>query len=297
MPRNLDMTALRSFVTVADTGGVTRAAGLLNLTQSAVSMQIKRLEANLARALLVRSGRGVSLTADGEQLLGYARRLLSINDEVYQRMTDHAFEGEVVLGVPHDIVYPVIPQVLKRFNAEFPRMKVQLIASNTIALKADFARGQCDLILTTENNPDAGGEALATVPLRWVGAPGGAIHAQSPIRLAFGKNCKFRPVALEVLNRAGLAWEMAVETDSDRTIEATLSADLAISAMLEGTEPPQLELIAPDSGLPELGSQQIAMYGAGDLTNPVNSRLAEMVRQGYDTLLSHQAGHQVRMVG
>ena len=293
MPRNLDLTALRSFVTVADTGGVTRAAGLLNLTQSAVSMQIKRLEESLARALFLRSGRGLSLTGDGEQLLGYARRLLALNDEVYQRLTDHAFEGEIVLGVPHDIVYPVIPHVLKRFNAEFPRMKVQLIASNTVELKTGFAKGECDLILTTENDPDAGGETLATLPLRWVGAPDGCVHTHRPVRLAFGRKCKFRPVALGVLDAAGMAWEMAVETDSDRSIEATISADLAITAMLEGTEPAQLQLISADSGLPDLGTQQINMHGAGDLTNPVNSRLAEMVRHGYDALL----GHQMRMAG
>ena len=289
MPRNIDMTALRSFATVADTGGVTRAAGLLNLTQSAVSMQIKRLEENLGRSLFSRSGRGVVLTGDGEQLLGYARKMLSLNDEVYQRLTDHAYEGEIVLGVPHDIVYPVIPQVLKRFNAEFPRMKVQLVASNTRALLEQFDRGECDLILTTEPGPGTGGETLATIPLRWVGAPDGTAFRQEPIRLAFGRSCKFRPIAQEVLNQAGLAWEMAVETDSDRTIEATISADLAISAMLEGTEPPQLALIGPGAGLPDLGHQQINMYGADDVTGAVNSQLAEMVRQGYAAMLARQS--------
>ncbi len=129
MPRNLDLTALRSFVAVADAGGVTRAAGFLNLTQSAVSMQIKRLEETLDLALLDRSARRVALTAAGEQLLGYARWMLALNDEVFGRLTHDDFEGEVVLGVPHDIVYPAIPQVLQRFSAEFPRMRVTLLSS------------------------------------------------------------------------------------------------------------------------------------------------------------------------
>ena len=115
--RNLDITTLRSFVAVADSGGVTRAAGFLHLTQSAVSMQLKRLEELLGLALLDRSGRTIALTPSGEQLLGYARRMVALNDEVIGRLTDQAFEGEVVLGVPHDVVYPVIPQVLQRFNA------------------------------------------------------------------------------------------------------------------------------------------------------------------------------------
>ena len=114
--RNLDVTTLRSFVAVADSGGVTRAAGLLHLTQSAVSMQLKRLEEMLGLDLLDRSGRGIALTASGEQLLTYARRMVSLNDEVITRLTDQAFEGEITLGVPHDIVYPFIPRILQQFN-------------------------------------------------------------------------------------------------------------------------------------------------------------------------------------
>ena len=150
MPRNLDLTTLRSFVAVADVGGVTRASGFLNLTQSAVSMQLKRLEDSLDTQLLDRSARTIALTAAGEQLLGYARQMLALNDEVYGRLTDQAFEGEVVLGVPHDIVYPSIPHVLRRFNAEYPRRKVQLLSSDTRTLKEKFRRGKCDMILTTE---------------------------------------------------------------------------------------------------------------------------------------------------
>ncbi len=96
--RNLDVTTLRSFVAVADHGGVTRAAGFLHLTQSAVSMQLKRLEELLGLELLDRSGRTIALTASGEQLLAYARRMVALNDEVMSKLTDQAFEGEVVLG-------------------------------------------------------------------------------------------------------------------------------------------------------------------------------------------------------
>ena len=114
--RNLDITTLRSFVAVADAGGVTRAAGFLNLTQSAVLMQLKRLEEMLDLALLDRSGRGVSLTPAGEQLLAYARRMVELNDEIYARLTMQDWEGEIVLGVPHDVVYPVIPRVMKKMQ-------------------------------------------------------------------------------------------------------------------------------------------------------------------------------------
>ena len=273
MPRNLDMTALRSFVTVADAGGVTRASGFLNLTQSAVSMQLKRLEEAMGLQLLDRSARSIALTAAGEQLLGYARRMLDLNDEALARLTHQDYEGEIVLGVPSDIVYPAIPQVLNRFHAEFPRVKLQLISSYTTRLKALFASGKCDLILTTEDDCDAGGETLAQKALIWIGAPGGSAWRQRPIRLAFEHNCIFRGSVQRALDRAGIPWEMAVESNSSRTIEASVSADLAVHTVIEGTEPPYVERIPHGGALPELTSTRINPVSYTHLTLPTTSAL------------------------
>ncbi|GHF00283.1 LysR family transcriptional regulator [Aliiroseovarius zhejiangensis] len=284
MPRNLDLTALRSFVTVADAGGVTRAAGLLHLTQSAVSMQLKRLEDNLGRPLLDRSGRGVSLTADGEQLLGYARRMMRLNDEVYSRLTDHAYEGEIVLGVPSDVVYPAIPSVLKQFHAEYPRMRVQLISSYTSRLKSMFARGECDITLTTEEEKDAGAETLAELPLVWVGAPNGQAWRTRPLRLAFERNCIFRKGVQKALNAANIQWEMGVDGDSTRTIEASLSADLAVHAVIDGTVQPFLEQIDHGGALPDLAMTRVNMYAANNTGGQAMQDLLSMIRRAFAAL-------------
>ncbi len=281
MTRNLDLTALRSFVAVADSGGVTRAASALNLTQSAVSMQLKRLEASIGVALLDRSGRGIALTASGEQLLSYARRMLALNDEVYGRLTHNEFEGEIVLGVPHDIVYPWIPKVLQRFNMEFPRVQVHLLSSNTTLLKEQFSRAECDLILTTENEDDARAETLASLPLVWVGAEGGSIWKRRPLRLAFGRRCLFRKTALEALDSAGISWELVIESDQDRPIEASVSADLAIHAILEGTTAPQCEVIAHGGQLPALPEFNINMYQAPARRDQVGDVLAQFLRDAF----------------
>ncbi|RVV96922.1 LysR family transcriptional regulator [Mesobaculum littorinae] len=281
MPRNLDLTALRSFVAVADTGGVTKASGFLNLTQSAVSMQLKRLEESLGASLFNRSARSLALTGAGDQLLGYARRMIELNDEVIGRMSDSAFEGELVLGVPHDIVYPAIPRVLQAFASEFPRMRVNLVSSFTRNLKAMFARGECDFILTTEDGCDPGGETLIRRPLVWVGAPGGAAWRGRPVRVAFGAHCIFRSGALRALDAADIAWELAVESDSDRAIEAIVSADLAIHAMIAGSEPPHTEVIAHGGALPDLGQQRINLYMSDLARGEVPQRFAELVRQHY----------------
>jgi DNA-binding transcriptional LysR family regulator len=281
MTRNLDLTALRSFVAVADAGGVTRAAAQLNLTQSAVSMQLKRLEESLGLALLDRSGRTIALTAQGEQLLAYARRLLALNDEAWGRLTHPAFEGMVNLGVPHDIIYPHIPGVLRQFAAEYPRVRLQLHSLYTSGLKELFARGEMDLILTTEVGIDSGGEALACDPLVWTGAPGGQAWKARPLRFGSCTQCVFKRPALEALEAAGIPWELAVDSVSTQAVEASVSADLAVSVQMSGAVPAHSEIVRHGGALPELPLHYVNMYVGTGARSAVAQRLATLIRQAY----------------
>lgn len=287
--RNLDLAALRALVATADHGGVTRAAHRLHLTQSAVSMQIKRLEDLLGQALFDRGGRSLSLTAEGEQMLAYARRIVALNDEAVARLTDSAFEGEIVLAVPYDIVYPVIPRVLQQFNAVWPRVKVQLQAVITHGAREALASGAADLILTTEDRCDPGGEVLARLPLVWIGAPGGQTWRKRPLRLALGRRCAFRAGVISALDRAGIPWEAAVESDSDRTLEATVSCDMAVHTMLAGTEPPHAERISHGGTLPDLTSQLINLYIRPGSAAPGLSALADLLRTAWAGVDTAQA--------
>ena len=279
MPRNLVLAALRSFVTVAEAGGVTRAAGLLNLTQSAVSMQLKRMEEALDLDLIDRSGRGVALTPVGEQLLSYARRMVALNDEALGRLTRCNCEGEIVLGVPHDIVYPAIPRVLQRFAVDYPKLKVNLISSFTLALKEEFAKGAIDVILTTEDDTPPGAEALVERPLAWIGARGGQAWRTRPLRLAFESRCIFRKAALKRLDAAGIPWEMAVDSASSRTNEAVVSADLAVFVQIEGNEPPHLERIAHGGHLPDLWSVRLNLYAREPARTEAQADLLDLIRR------------------
>lgn len=283
MPRNLDMTALRAFVAVADAGGVTKASGFLNVTQSAVSMQLKRLEESLGQALLDRSARAISLTTAGEQLLSYGRRILALNDEVYGRFASDVFEGEIVLGVPHDIFYPAIPYVLRQFTAEFPRMRVNLTSSYTMTLKKLYEQGRCDMILTTEQEVGTGGKMLNEKPLVWVGAPGGTAWRHRPLRLAFEGKCLFRPGVQRALDDAGIPWEMAVESESSRAIEASVSADMAVHVALEGTESPMIEAIKHNGELPDLSRFRVNLYSPPS-GGPAFTMLSAMLEQAYAEL-------------
>ncbi|SET79788.1 LysR family transcriptional regulator [Oceanicella actignis] len=281
MRRNLDLTALRSFVAVVDAGGVTRAAARLNLTQSAVSMQIKRLEESVGQPLLDRSGRGVTLTGQGELLLSYARRMVALNDEAWGRLTGQAYEGEVVLGVPSDIVYPSLPAALQRIAREYPRAKVTLVSSYTRRLRELLARGKADIILTTEGACGPGGETLARSALVWVGAPGGAAWRARPLRLAFENNCIFRAPVQAALDAAGIEWEMAVTSDSTRTIEATVSADLAVHAAVSDNIPPYFEEIRHGGALPDLPETLINLYLSPAARDSLTGRVAQIVREAY----------------
>ena len=282
MARNLDLTALRAFVAVVDAGGVTRAAGLLNLTQSAVSMQIKRLEDSLGLALFLRSARKLTLTAEGDQLLGFARRMLALNDEALTRLGLAAFEGEIRLGVPHDIVYPAIPGILKRLAAQFPRLRVHLASSFTVLLREAFARGELDVMLTTEDRPGPEGEVLSQQDLVWIAATEGVAPQARPLRLAFKDTCIFRPTAMAALDQAGIPWEAAIEGDSEQAAEAMVAADLAVTARLRGRYPPGTVEV-PGQALPRLGGLAICLYTAPTARGDAVEALLAELRLAYGT--------------
>lgn len=288
MSRVLDLSSLRSFVAIAEAGGVTRAAARLNLTQSAVSMQLKRLEELLGHTLLERSRKGMTLTVHGDQLLSYARRMLELNDEVWSRMTDREYEGKLTLGAPHDVVYPHIPQVLKHFAKAYPRVQVSLCSSYTAVLKEEFSRGAADVILTTETAPDAGAEVLQESPLVWIGAPGGTAWRERPLPLAFENGCIFRPWVQRALDTAGIPWTLAVESMSIRTIEASVAADFAVHAGIEDTLPPQLERIHHGGTLPKLPTTRIAMYVTDGPNYALADKLADVVREKWAASLGER---------
>jgi DNA-binding transcriptional LysR family regulator len=210
--------------------------------------------------------------------------MLVLNDEVLTRLTSQDYEGQLVLGVPSDIVYPAIPQVLHRFNAAFPRMKVQLVSSFTSRLRRMLERGEVHLALATEPQLESGGETLLERPLIWVGAVDGQQWRSRPLRLAFEEMCIFRRAVQRALDLSGTPWEMAVESDNTRSIEASISADLAVSACIEGTEPRYVAQIRHGGALPDLPQVKINMYGGDMAKSEPELALADFVRQAFEVM-------------
>lgn len=281
MYRNLDMTALRSFIAVADTGGVTRAAAKLHLTQSAVTMQVKRLESALGQPLLERIGRGVQVTKQGEQLISHGRRILALNDELWRRLTDDGFEGKIVLGVPKDIVYPHIPGILRAFADDYPRVNVRLVTSSTAQLKQQFADGHLDIILTTELTPGVGAELLREDPLVWYGVAGSTVWKQRPLPIAYEKDCTFRQIAISALDKANIAWDSPFGASDWRDYSAFVSADLAVTGILKGTQRSNWTALPAAAHLPALPSFGIYLYINAERTPSLVPYLAAYVRDEY----------------
>ncbi|MEM7215636.1 MAG: LysR family transcriptional regulator [Pseudomonadota bacterium] len=278
--RDIDVTLLRTFVAVIEAGGMTKAAGLQNLTQAAVSQQIKRLEELFDQPLFDRSQKQIQPTSTGEKLLSHAKRMVGMNDEIWSSMTAPEYEGEINMGVPHDIFKPFMPQILRSFDRAWPRINLVLHSSATLVLLKDLKEGNLDLILTTEEKP--GKDMLMADNLVWAGMRGGQAFRQSPLPVALGtERCTFRSVALAALAEKGREWKLSCHTGTHDPIIALLEADLGVAPFMSRTVPSDLEIISDSSGLPSLPPFYINMYLKPGQNNPAVLELAEHVRKSF----------------
>ena len=279
--RILDLNTLRSFVTIAETGSMTRAASRLHMTQSAISMQIKRLENHLELSVFDRSMQGITPTPSGDQLLHYARQMLELNDEAWGRLTSADYEGRVSLGVPSDIINPVVPRVLREFTRDYPRVQVQLASALTKKLLRQFEAGKHDIVLTTENSAGKGGEVLSTQRLIWTGAIGGVAWKKRPLPIGFSRACAFRSTVIDALDKAKLEWRDVVVAEDEIAGVATLSADLCVGAELEFSEHSGREAIDHGGLLPALSDHSIIMYRAQNSAGTPGAVLGDYLARAF----------------
>lgn len=280
MHRDIDTALLRAFVAVVETGSVTGAAVLLNLTQAAVSQQLKRLEDLFGTELFERRHKRLTLRPDGERLLAHANKLIALNDEVFGAMSAPAYEGEVRLGVPHDIVGPYLPPILKRFDKAWPRVRVSIKCTTTQQLLEFLRKGKVDLTLTTELRCGAGGETLLRDDLVWAGAIDGAARRRDPLPVSLGdEKCEFRPSVLKALREAGRDWRPVCEVSSMEPLLASIEADLAIAPLLRSTIPHYLAEVGRDARLPPLPKFLINLYLPPARRSDIAVELARHIRQ------------------
>jgi len=278
--RNLDISVLRSFVTIAELGGITRAADKLNLTQSAVSMQVKRLEAVFNHPLIERRGRGICLTREGEQLLSYGRRIIKLNDEAWQRMTHEDFQGQVSLGVPEDLIGALIPTIMRDFGTAYPMASIHLATTGTRKLKVQLNEKTLDVILTTEALDEATGECLYKAPMRWFTGADSQIYAKRPLPLAYHLGCIFMPYAVHALDSVGITWQRPYDADDWRDLSTFVSAGLAVQATMANIRKHDWHEVPSHAGLPSLPDFGVFMYIREDAPE-LALQLAGFIRDEY----------------
>ena len=283
MARHLPpLNALRAFEAGARHLSFTKAAEELHVTQAAISQQVKRLEDLFQAQLYEREKRTVHLTPEGEHLLPLAERMLETNDQVWGAMTAPDFEGEVHVGVPHDIVKAFMPPILKSFNRAWPQVNVVIVPLSTLPLLAALAAGEIDLTLTTEKQVGSDGEVLIEDTLVWVGAHDSRAHNSDPLPVSFGdKQCTFRASAIKALADAGREWRPVSEEGTMLSVYAVLEADLAIAPMLFSTIPDGLVVLPPEVPLPALPSFSINMYLPKTGGSEIGQELARHIREQF----------------
>jgi DNA-binding transcriptional LysR family regulator len=287
-PLNFDMDALRTMVVGVELGGFSHAAGRLNRSPSAVSMQLRKLETQTGQRLFKRNGRGLILTEAGDVLLQYARRVLALNDEMGLALGAIDKGGTVRVGMPQDFTDAVLPSLLTRYSKARPATYVEVKAGRNFALAQDVANGRLDMALAFCAGEKGGANRIATVPGVWitrarhtkvthakVGRPEARGNKVRPTQgfaeeggvvplIVFDGPCLFRDMGIDALARAGIPWRLAMTTPSLAGLWCGVRAGLGVTVRTPLAVPRGLSIVPPRVDLPELASIDVVLYCAAD---------------------------------
>ena len=276
--RTLDLDLLRCFVTIAETGSFTRAGNRLGRTQSTISLQVKRLEDMLGRAVFARTPRSLSLTAEGDRLLGPARQLLRLNDAALAELFEPDITGRVRLGVPEDFATAHLPAVLAAFAKAHPLVELEVTCDLTLNLIEAFHTGAFDLVLV-KREPSAPLEGMRVwrEPLVWVARDQLAVAGLATIPLVVSPEpCVYRKRAGDALDAMGRKWRVAYTSTSLAGSLSAVNAGLGITVLPREMVPPHLTAITDAADLPPLYDTEIALIEAAGLSDTAH-RLAQHI--------------------
>lgn len=278
-PLPFDLDLLRTFVAIVDNGSFTRAAQRLSLTQSTVSLQIKRLEDGLARRLFDRDGRDLQLTPEGEILLTYARQILQLGAEALSRLRETDVSGVVRLGTPEDFATTHLSEVLACFARTHPQVALQVQCDFTVNLLADFAKGRYDLILfKREPQGPSGGTKVWREVLDWVASPRLVTETEGPIPLILAPAPDvYRKRALSALDAAGRDWRIVYTSPSLAGLQAAVQAGLGLTVLPTEMIPADMVSVSARLQLPKLPDTEIVLYRAPGHVTPAAELLSSTI--------------------
>jgi DNA-binding transcriptional LysR family regulator len=286
----LDLELLRSFVSVVDAGGFTRAGERVHRTQSTVSQQIKRLEDDIGQPLLDRSGKDVTPTEAGERLLSYARRLLALAEEARDVMTRPGHAGAVRLGVPEDFAAYRLTKLLASFARAQPDLRLDVRADQSTYLKRDLERGDLDLALFKRAAGEKGGIAVWPERVHWVTSKSHPIHSKTgsvPL-IGFPAGCLYRAGAIHALESAGRTWHMSYTSSNLSGVQAAVAAGMGLSVLSEIAIQADHRVLTARDGFSPIDRTEIALVASPD-ASPATLRLADRLAEFCNTVQAKAA--------
>lgn len=277
MDINIPTDVLRTFVAIADTGSFTHAASQVFRTQSAVSQQVSKLEQTVGRSLFSREGRSVKLTSDGDEFIGYARRILKLHDEAVSVFTEPHLEGLVRFGIPDDYVEAYLPRILSSSAEAFPRIQFEIECQSSDDLVKEFNKERLDILLITHRTGFPKGESVSRQSVVWIASPTHFVHEEDPLPVAlFESTCPVRQAVLEKLDKMGRNYRLAYSSPNHAGLTAAVKAGLAVTALARCTVPAGLRELTPEEGFPPLPASQLNLLHRGN-KDQVVSRVADHI--------------------
>jgi DNA-binding transcriptional LysR family regulator len=275
---NLDIDVLRTLAVAMDLGGFAKAADRLGRSQSAVSLQMRKLEERVGRPLFRREGRGLALTDAGDVVLGYARQILELNDQAVAVARGLSLEGSVRFGVPQDFGDTWLPGVLARFTRVHSSVLLEARVDRTHKLVERAARGSLDLALLWGSPPPLSDAVVVRkLPMAWIGRKDYVCAPREKIPLAlFESPCVFRQPGIDALEKAKQSWRLAFTSPSLSGLWAAAAAGLGITIRTALGLPSPLAVLDKSSGLPKLPHTVLSLYAKAD-PSPAVARLREIL--------------------
>lgn len=265
---DFDPALLRAFVAVKETGGFTRAAQRLNLTQSAVSHQIRKLEEQVGRQLLFRTTRALTLSEDGEDFLRYAQSILQTFDSMAQRFRPSPISGVVRFGVLENFMGDRLPTLLCKFSRAFPSVRLDVSVGMNLDLLPMIKAGELDLAVVMPPPDSDAGTPLRRTQFVWVAADSFEIAADASLPFAFfPAPCINRQVGLAALDGRSVEWHVVFTSQSQQGIRAAVLSGLAITIMTRDDVEPGMRIVDGVYGLPPLSDADFTLvWSAGGKT-------------------------------
>ncbi len=277
---NLQIEYLRTFVTLAETKNFTKAGVQVNLSQSAVSMQIKRLETEVGQKLFDRIGKTVKLTTEGNILINYAMRIIREHDEAVAALTTPNLEGHIRFGSPEHYTAGVLPDLLARFSKSYPDVTVEMRCENSDVIKDRVDKGTLDLGICTQLSE--GGQIIAHDPVVWVTSPEFVLQKHKPLALAtFEEDCIFRTWALEALEKSGIEHRIVYVSRSISGLLDAVKSGFAIAPVIKSNVPPELRIAGIEDGLPVMPVSNIALHKSKMVSSEIIECFADHVIKSF----------------